>query len=228
MKGIHVDLCTHHIYIKEECRPIRQSQRRMNHALKNNIKDELHQLLDVGCIYLILNNQWVSMLFIFPKKNGMWRICVDYRELNKATQKYHFPLSFIDQVLDTLVGKEFFFFLDGFDIYNQIQIAPEDQDKTTFTCPWRTFSYQILPFGLCNAPTTFQRAILGNFSNLVNDSVEIYMDEFTPYGNSFTESLKNLQKVLERCKKMHFSLSTIKCHMMMKEGIVLGHLPSAT
>ena len=102
----------------------------------------------------------------FSKKNGKWRVYVDYRELNKATQKDHFPLPFIDQVLDTLSGKKFFSFLDGFSGYNQIQIALEDQDKTTFTFPWGDFAYRFLPFGLCNAPTTFQREILDIFSDL--------------------------------------------------------------
>ena len=123
----------------------------------------------------------MSQLVIVPKKNGMCRIFVDYRELNKETQKDHFPFPFIDQVLDTLAGKKFFSFLDGFSGYNQIQIAPKDQYKTTFTCPWGTFAYRVLPFGLHNAPATFQREILGIFFDLVDDSVEIYMDEFTPY-----------------------------------------------
>ena len=91
-----------------------------------------------------------------PKKGGKWIICVDYRELNKATKKDHFPLPFIDQVLDTLVGKKYFSFLDGYSGYNQISIALEDKDKTTFICPWGTFAYSILPFGLCNALATFQ------------------------------------------------------------------------
>jgi hypothetical protein len=227
MKGIPANSCTHHIYIKEDCRPVRQPQRRMNPALKNVVKEELQKLLDVGFIYPISDSQWVSPLVMVPKKNGKWRICVDYRELNKATQKDHFPLPFIDQVLDTLAGKKFFSFLDGFSGYNQIQIAPEDQDKTTFTCPWGTFAYRVLPFGLCNAPATFQREILGIFSDLIDDSVEIYMDDFTPYGDSFLEGLKNLEKVLERCIQARVSLSTEKCHMMMEEGIVLGHFLSA-
>jgi hypothetical protein len=200
----------------------------MNPALKQIVKDELQKLLDVGFIYPISDSQWVSPLVIVPKKNGKWRICVDYRELNKATQKDHFPLPFIDQVLDTLAGKRFFSFLDGFNGYNQIQIAPEDQDKTTFMSPWGTFAYRVLPFGLCNTPATFQREILGIFSDLVNDSVEIYMDDFTPYGDSFEEALENLEKVLKRCKQMHVSLSTEKCHMLMEEGVVLGHLLSAS
>eukprot|EP00253_Pinus_taeda_P026011 PITA_26011 len=141
-------------------------------------------------------------------------------------QKDHFPLPFIDQVLDTLAGKKYFSFPDGFSGYNQIQISLEDQDKTTFTCPWGTFAYRVLPFGLCNAPATFQREILGIFFDLINDSVEIYMDNFTPYGDSFRVGLENLEKVLARCIQACISLSTVKCHMMMEEGIILGHLLS--
>ena len=107
----------------------------MNPGLKNIVKEELQKLLDVGFIYPISDSQWVSPLVIVSKKNGKWRICVDYRELNKATQKDHFPLPFIDQVLDTLARKKFFSFLDGFNGYNQIQIALEDQEKKNFTCP---------------------------------------------------------------------------------------------
>ena len=126
MKGISLDLCTHHIYIKEDSHPVCQPQRRMNPLLKDIVKDELHKLLDVNFIYLIFDSQWVSPLVIVPMKNGKWRIYVDYREMNKATQKYHITLPFIDQVLDTLAGKKFFSFLDCFSGYNQIQIAPED------------------------------------------------------------------------------------------------------
>jgi len=107
--------------------------------------------------------------------------------LNKASKKDHFPLPFIDQVLDILAGKMFFSFLDGFTEYNQIQINLEDQDKTTFTCPQGTFAYRVLPFGLCNTLATFQRAVLSIFSVLVHDAVEIYMDDFTPYGSNFQE-----------------------------------------
>jgi len=135
MKGIDPQLCTHHIYIEKDARPIRQPQRKLNPHLKDVVKDELQKLLDVNFIYPISDSKWVSPLVVVPKKNGKWRICVDYRELNKATQKDHFPLPFIDQVLDTLAGNKFFSFLDGFSGYNKIQIAPEDQNKTTFTCP---------------------------------------------------------------------------------------------
>ena len=115
---------------------------------------------------------------------------MDFRELNRATLRDYFHLPFIDQVLDTLSGKKYFSFLDRYSAYNQIQIALEDQEKTTFTCTWGTFTYRVLPFGFCNAPATFQRAILVIFSDITNDCVEIYMDYFTVYGNTFKEPLK--------------------------------------
>ena len=92
----------------------------MNPTLKDIAKDELQKLLDARLIYPISDNEWVSPLVLVPKKNGKWRICVDYRYLNKATKKDHFPLPFIDQVLDGLAGKNIFSFLDGFNGYNQI------------------------------------------------------------------------------------------------------------
>ena len=135
MKGIPYNLCTHHIYIKSDSQPVCQPQRRMNPNLRDIVKEEIQKLLEVGFIYPISNSEWVSPLVIVPKKNGKWRVCVDYREMNKETQKDHFPFPFIDQVPNTLSEKKFFSFLDGFSKYNQIQIALEDQDKTTFTCP---------------------------------------------------------------------------------------------
>ena len=123
MKGVHPSMCTHHIYIIEGCKRVRKSQRRMNQALKDIVKEELQKLLDAGFIYPISDSEWVSPLVLVPKKNGKWRICVDYRELNKATKKDHFHLPFIDQVLDGLAGKNLFSFLDGFSGYNQIQYS---------------------------------------------------------------------------------------------------------
>jgi hypothetical protein len=125
------------------------------------------------------------------------------------------------------LDKKFFSFLDNFNGYNQIQIAPEDQEKNTFTCPWGTFSYRVLLFGICNAPATFQQDILGIFFDLVNESLDIYMDDFTPYGDTFDMALANLEKVLKHCKETHIYLSTKKFHMMMDEGVVLTHYISS-
>lgn len=110
MKGIDPQSCMHKIYIDKDAKPIRQPQQRLNPHLKDIVKSKLQNLLDVNFIYPISDSKWVSPLLVMPKNNGKWRICVDYRDLSKATQKDHFPLPFIDQVLDTLAGKNCFLF----------------------------------------------------------------------------------------------------------------------
>ena len=151
------------------------------------------------------------------------RICIDYRKLNKATQKDHFPLPFLDQMLDRLAGDEYYYFLDGYSKYNQIAIALEDQEKTTFTCPYGIFAFRRMPFGLCNAPGTFQRCMMAIFSYMVEKTIEVFKDDILVLGSSFDSCLENLRSVLVRCEETNFVLNWEKCHFMVQEGIVLGH-----
>ena len=127
-------------------------------------------------------------------------------------------------MLDRLAGYEYYCFLDGYSGYNQIAIAPEDQEKTTFTCPYGTFAFRRMPFGLCNAPGTFQRCMMAIFSDMVEKTIEIFMDDFSTMGNSFDNFLENLRAVLARCEETNLVLNWEKCHFMVQEGIVLGHL----
>ena len=136
-----------------------------------------------------------------------WTVCIDYRKLNTATRKDHFPLPFIDQMLDRLAEHPHFCFLDGYSGYNQIAIAPEDQEKTTFTCPYGTFAFRRMPFGLCNAPASFQRCMMSMLLDLVEEVMEIFMDDFTVYGSSFEHCLDNLETVLQRCKDKQLALN---------------------
>ena len=151
-----------------------------------------------------------------------WRICIDYRKLNKATRKHHFPLPFLDQMLDRLEGHEYYCFLDGYSGYNQITISPEDKEKTTFTCPYGMFAFRRMPFGLCNAPGTFQCCMMAIFSDMVKRT-EVFMDDFSMLGKSFDNFLENLRQALIRCEETTLVLNWEKCHFMVKEGIVLGH-----
>ncbi|PWA68429.1 reverse transcriptase domain-containing protein [Artemisia annua] len=152
-----------------------------------------------------------------------WRVCIDYRKLNDATRKDHFPLPFMDQMLERLAGNEFYCFLDGFSGYFQIPIDPQDQEKTTFTCPYGTFAYRRMPFGLCNAAGTFQRCMMAIFHDLIEKTVEVFMDDFSVYGDSFTSCLSHLEQMLQRCEDTNLVLNWEKCHFTVKEGIVLGH-----
>ena len=102
-----------------------------------------------------------------------WRVCMDYHKINAWTEKDHFPMPFIDLMLDRLAGKGWYCFLDGYLGYNLIYIEPEDQEKTNFTCPYGTFAYKRMSFGLCNAPATFQRCMMSIFSNMVEYTIEV-------------------------------------------------------
>nr|GEX18891.1 DNA-directed DNA polymerase [Tanacetum cinerariifolium] len=127
-----------------------------------------------------------------------WRVCIDYQKLNEATRKDHFPLPFMDQMLERLVGNEYYCFLDGFSGYFHILIDPKDQEKTTFTYPYGTFAYKRMPFGLCNAPGTFQRCMMAIFHDKIEQTMEVFMDDFSVFGDSFSTCLTNLEKMLKR------------------------------
>ncbi|PKI48911.1 hypothetical protein CRG98_030687 [Punica granatum] len=121
-----------------------------------------------------------------------WRVYIDYRKLNDATHKDHVPLPFIDQMLKKLAGHDYYCFLDSYSGYNQIHITPTDQEKTTFTCPYGTFAFRRMPFGLCNAPANFQRYMMSIFSDILENFIEIFIDEFSVFGKSFESCLTNL------------------------------------
>jgi len=126
-------------------------------------------------------------------------------------------------MIERLVGQAYYCFLDGYYGYNQIVVDPEVQEKIAFTCPFGVFAYRKMPFGLCNAPATFQRCMLTIFSDLIEKCIEVFMDEFSVFGSSFEDCLANLDIVLKRCVETNLVLNWEKCHFMVTEGIVLGH-----
>ncbi|RVW25089.1 Gag-Pol polyprotein [Vitis vinifera] len=196
LKGISPLVCTHHIYMEEEAKPIRQFQRRLNPHLQEVVRAEVLKLLQAGIIYPISDSPWVSPTQVVPKKSGItvvqnekgrrittrltsgWRVCIDYRKLNAVTRKDHFPLPFIDQVLERVSGHPFYCFLDGYS------------------------------------------------GDMVERIMEVFMDDITVYGGTFEECLINLEAVLHRCIEKDLVLNWEKCHFMVRQGIVLGHIIS--
>nr|GFA51524.1 reverse transcriptase domain-containing protein [Tanacetum cinerariifolium] len=239
IKGIDPEFCTHKILIEEDFEP--EHQRRVNPKIHDVIKNEVLKLLDAGLIYPISDSPWVSPVHCVPKKGGFtvveneeneliltrlvtgWRVCIDYRKLNEATRKDHFPLPFMDQMLKRLAGNQYYCFLDDFSGYFQISIDPKDKEKTTFTCLYRTFAYRRMPFGLCNTPCTFQRCMMAIFHDMIEKTMEVFMDDFSVFRNSFQTCLSHLEKMLKRCEDTKLCLNQEKSHFMVKEGIVLGH-----
>ena len=148
-------------------------------------------------------------------------VYIDYQKMNSTTKKDHFSLLFIDQILDRLAGRNYSCFLDGYLGYNQIVIHPDDQEKTTFTCPFGTFTFRHMPLGLCNAPATFQRYMIAIFSNFFGYSLEVFMDDFSIFEDDFKNFLAHLTKILEAYVKKRLVLSWEKSHFMVREGVVL-------
>jgi hypothetical protein len=204
------------------------------------VKKEVLKLLKAGVIYPVSDHEWVSLVQVVPKKGGMtvirneknelipqrtitgWRMCIDYQKINKATRKDHFPLPFIDEMLEKLANHSFCY-LYGYSDYHQILIHLDDQSKTTFTCPYDTFTYRRMSFGLCNVSASFQRCMMVIFSDLIEKVMGVFMDAFSVYGKTFEGCLANLDKVLKRCQMADLVLNWEKCHFMVQEGIILGH-----
>jgi hypothetical protein len=144
IKGISPLICTHMIYLEKNAKPSREMQQRLNHNMKKVVRNKVIKLLDNGIIYPISDSKWVSHTQVVPKKSGVtmitneknelipartitgWRMCIDYRKLNSITRKNHFPLSFMNQILERVTGYEFYYFLDDYSGFNQIEIALED------------------------------------------------------------------------------------------------------
>ncbi|XP_059593209.1 transposon Ty3-I Gag-Pol polyprotein [Vitis vinifera] len=213
LKGISPLVCTHHIYMEDDAKPVRQPQRRLNPHMQ-----------EVKSGITVVQNEKGEEVSTRPTSG--WRVCIDYRRLNSVTRKDHFPLPFMDQVLERVSGHPFYCFRDGYSGYFQIEIDLDDQEKTTFTCPFGTFAYRRMPFGLCNAPATFQRCMLSIFSDMVERIMEVFMDDINVYGSSYEECLLHLEAVLQRCIEKDLVLNWEKCHFMVQQGIVLGHIIS--
>ncbi|KAD4585852.1 hypothetical protein E3N88_23453 [Mikania micrantha] len=223
IKGIQPSFCTHRILLEEDFKPVVQPQRRLNPNMGVVVKKEVLRLLDAGLIYPISDSSWVSSVHAVPKKGEMtvvvnkkkeivptrivtgWRMCIDYRKLNDAPPgRTTSPSHLLIRCWSIL-------------------IAQEDLEKTTFTCPCGTFAYRRMPFGLCNAPATFQRCMVVIFQDTIETSMEVFMDDFSVFGSSFDQCLTNLEKMLRRCVETNLMLNWEKCHFMVTEGIVLGH-----
>ena len=172
LKGIRPSMCMHRILLEDGHKPSVEAHRRINPTMKEVVRKEVLKWLDAGVIYPISNSLWVSPVQVVPKKGRptmimtesntllpsrtvtRWMIFIDYWKLKQETRKDHFPLPFLDQMLDRLIGHKYYYLLNEYSGYNQITISLEDQEKTTFTCPYGMFPFRGMPFGLCNAPNT--------------------------------------------------------------------------
>lgn len=220
-----VTLEQHKIELQEGAQPVRQKQRRVNPTIAETVKEEIEKLRSAGFIYEVENSEWVPPIVVVKKKNGKLRVCVDYKKLNAVTRKDYYPLPFIDEILEEVAGHEWYSFGDGYSGYNQLRIFSEHQHLTTFTTPWGTFAFRVMPFGLCNAPATFQRFMNKIFEPFLGKFVRDFIDDFCVYGSKI-DHFDHLERVLERLESANASLNPEKCIFGCEKGVLLGHIIS--
>jgi hypothetical protein len=208
-------VCTHRILLEENHKPSIEHQWRLNPNLQEVVKKKILKLLEANVIYPISDSKWVSHVHVVPKKGGATEfgsekekliqthvaigciMCIDYRKLNTTTWKDHFPLPFVDQLLERLANHSYFYYLDRYSGFFQVSIHPQ---------------------------TIFHKAMMAIFSDFKEKEMKVFMDDFSVYDTSFDSCLANLCKNLQRCEEVNLVLNWEKCHFMVQEGIVLGHL----
>jgi hypothetical protein len=176
-------------------------------------------------IYLVSLTDWVSNLVPIDKKQGTIHVCIDYRDINKACPKDNFPTPFVDQIVNDCTRSEIFSLMDGFSRYNQINIVPEDQHKTTFICPWGTFAYRKLPFGLKNVGATFQRAMSYAFHD-IKHIMQPYLDDLPTHSMHRFDHPIHLRAIFIRCQFYHIRLNPHKCILCVESNRFLGFIVS--
>jgi len=157
--------------------PVKQKKRKQETFKNQVIQEEVQKLLKIGSIREVKYPNWLTNTVVVPKKNGMWRVCVDYTDLNKACPKDSFPLPHIDQLIDATAGHELLSFLDAYSGYNQIKMDPGDEEKTSFITDRGTYCYKVMPFGLNNAGATYQRLVTKMFQEYLGKTMEVYIDD---------------------------------------------------
>ncbi|UYV63768.1 K02A2.6-like [Cordylochernes scorpioides] len=218
------DLVRHRINTGD-ARPIRQPLRRLPMAKQEEVTGLLRKMKRDGIIEES-NGPWSSPVVLVTKKDGTTRFCVDYRRLNDITKKNSYPLPRIDDTLTTLAGSSWFSTLDLKSGYWQVGMHPEDKEKTAFSTGSGLYQFTVMPFGLCNAPATFERLIELVLKGLTWKTCLVYLDDIMVMGRTFEEHLRNLQEVFDRFRANNLALNPKKCQLFQKSVKFLGHIVS--
>ena len=214
----------HHIHTGNNA-PIKQRPRREPLGMKNVVKEEIDKMIEQGVIEPS-SSAWASPIVLVKKKDGSIRFCVDYRKLNNVTTKDAYPLPRIEDNLDALKGAKFFSTLDLISGYWQVEMAPEDKEKTAFCTKYGLFQFKVMPFGLSNAPGTFERLMETVLRGMQWERAVLYLDDIIVFSDSIEEHLKRLEEILQRLRAANLMLKPKKCHFFKRQVEFLGHIVS--
>ena len=224
MPGLDPDVVVHCLSIKRGIPPKKQPQRRFRPELVPEIEKEVNKLIEAGFIREVKYPTWIANIVPVRKKNGQLRICVDFRDLNDACPKDDFPLPVTELMIDSTTGHEALSFMDCTTGYNQILMAPEDQEATAFRTPKGIFCYKVMPFGLKNAGATYQRAMQTIFDDMLHKKVECYVDDLVVKSKKRQDHIQDLRSIFERLRRCQLKMNPLKCAFGVTSGKFLGFI----
>jgi len=222
MPGLDPKVAVHRLSIKKGISPKKQPQRRFHPELVPEIEKEVNKLIEAGFVREVKYPTWIANVVPVRKKNGQLRICVDFRDLNDACPKDDFLLPVTELMIDSTTGHEALSFMDCTAGYNQILMAPEDQEATAFRTPKGIFCYKVMPFGLKNAGATYQRAMQTVFDDMLHKKVECYVDDLVVKSKKRADHLQDLCLIFERLRKCQLKMNPLKCAFGVTSGKFLG------
>ena len=193
MKGIDPAITTHELNVDPTFKPIRQKRRKLGPDRSKAVNEEVERLLGAGSIAEVRYLEWLANPVVVKKRNGKWRVCVDFTDLNKACPKDSYPLPNIDHLVESTAGNEMLTFMDAFSGYNQIMMHPDDREKTAFITYRRIYCYKVIPFGLKNAWATYQRLVNRMFADKLGDTMEVYIDDMLVKSLHAADHLRHLR-----------------------------------
>jgi hypothetical protein len=226
MPGIPREVIEHHLKIHPDARPVRQKPRKESIERQNFIREEVRKLLQAGFIEEVYHPAWLANPVVVPKANGKLRMCIDYTNLNKACPKDPYPLSRIDQIVDSTSGCDLLSFIDAYSSFHQIKMVEDDRKHTAFVTVDGLYCYIVMPYGLLNALPTFARAMNITLGDLVREIVEVYVDDIVVKTKESNSLLENLAQVFDKLRATSTKLNPEKCVFGVSAGKVLGFLVS--
>ena len=222
--GVDSSFICHHLNVNPSVTPKKEPPR---HPLKehaDDVRDEVMKLKKVGVIKEVFYPEWLANTVVVKKKSEKWRVCVDFTDLNKACLKDLFPMPQIDQLVDATAGYPRMSFLDAFQGYHQIPLAADDQEKTAFVTPIGNYYYKVMPFGLKNAWSTYQRMMTRMFELQLGKSIEVYIDDMVVKSKVVSEHMRDLRDIFEILRRHKLRFNASKCSFGVGSGKFLGYM----
>ncbi|KAG7533253.1 Ribonuclease H-like superfamily [Arabidopsis thaliana x Arabidopsis arenosa] len=224
MPGIDKSIITHDLNVDPSFKPIKQKRRKLGTDRAQEVNDEVDKLLKIGSIREVKYPDWLANPVVVKKKNGKWRVCVDFIDINKACPKDSFPLPHIDRLVESTAGNELLTFMDAFSGYNQIMMNPEDEEKTSFITDRGIYCYKVMPFGLKNAGATYQRFVNKMFAEHLGKTMEVYIDDMLVKSLKKSEHITHLEQCFKILNEFGMKLNPAKCSFGVPSGEFLGYI----